>query len=168
MLAGVAVEVATGWRFAGSSALPAYLLFGAFAVLVSLFDLVEGRLPNKLVLPAYPVLVALLLAASAVDGRWPHLLQATFAMLVIVGLFGLVALVRPGGLGLGDVKLAGIVGLACGYLGSSVVVAGVFIAFVTAAAVLLVLRICGRRNVARLAFAPFMMLGSVLAVLVVR
>ena len=161
-------EIALGWRFATSTALPAYLVFGALGSVVSFFDLGEQRVPNGVVLPTYPLLVSLFAAASAADGRWHHMLQAVLAMLVLVTLFAALALARPGGIGLGDVKLAGLVGLACGYMGSAAVVAGVLLAFGLAAVTLLGLRLIGRRHETRIAFAPFMVAGSVLAVLVVR
>ena len=165
---GAAAELAIGWRFATSAVLPAYLVFGGLGAVVSLFDLAEQRVPNRLVLPSYPLLIGLFAVGSAYGGRWHEMIQATLAMLVLLGVFALIAFVRPGELGLGDVKLAGLTGLACGYLGAAVVVASVLIAFTSAAAALLALRVSGRGNKARLPFAPFMIFGSILAVLLVR
>ena len=76
----------------------------------------------------------------------------------------LLRLANPAGLGFGDVKLAGVLGLYLGFLGWEVVLAGTFAAFLLGGGwgVWLIL---SRRGTARtsIAFGPFMLAGAALA-----
>ena len=69
----IVVEVAIGWRIGLNAALPAYLFFGAVGSLVALNDASERRIPNAVLLPAYPIAAALLVLASALLGKQPGL-----------------------------------------------------------------------------------------------
>jgi len=69
--------------------------------------------------------------------------------------------VRPHGLGFGDVKLAGLIGLVTGYVGWGALAGGAFAAFVLAGGygvVLLATGRAGRRSL--LAFGPWMLAGG--------
>jgi leader peptidase (prepilin peptidase)/N-methyltransferase len=75
------------------------------------------------------------------------------------------ALVSPGGLGMGDVKLAALLGLYLGWLGWAAVVLGALAGFVVQALVALVLlaiRRIGLRG--ELPFGPAMLAGAALAI----
>jgi leader peptidase (prepilin peptidase)/N-methyltransferase len=77
-----------------------------------------------------------------------------------------VHLVQPRGLGFGDVRLAGFIGLYLGWLGLSHVAVGLVLGFVLATVAGLVLMVAtGGGFRARLPFAPFLGAGAVLAVL---
>ena len=92
------------------AALPAFLWFVAAGIALALIDLDVRRLPDVIMLPAYPVLAVLLIVAALVSRRsartaarrprWCGLLRALLP----------VALAIPGGMGFGDVKLAGLIG----------------------------------------------------------
>jgi leader peptidase (prepilin peptidase)/N-methyltransferase len=74
------------------------------------------------------------------------------------------ALVSPAGMGMGDVKLAGLLGLLLGWLGWPVVVAGFLLGFVVQAVLglaLIVLRRAGRDT--ELPFGPALVLGTAVA-----
>lgn len=119
-------------------------------------DLAQHRLPDAVVLPGYPVV----LAALALDGRDP------LPALLEGGAYGLVLLLLhvAGGMGLGDVKLAPLLGaLASGLVPGGALLALViaFLAGGIAATVVLVRR--GRGG--RLAFGPPMLLGAWTAIL---
>lgn len=76
------------------------------------------------------------------------------------------ALAFPGQLGMGDVKLAGLVGAACGFFSWQVLFAGVLIGFVLAAVVTVPLVTLGRiERRTRVPFAPFMLGGALLALI---
>ncbi len=148
------------------AALPAYLVLGFVCVTLAVIDLGSKLLPNRITYPALPVVAVLLLAASLAEhdlGRMVRALEAA-------GLAGLaflaLALVSPGGMGLGDVKFALVLGLALGWLGWGAVAAGFAGAFllggVVALAALVVLHV-GRR--AQLPFGPWLAAGALLAVL---
>jgi leader peptidase (prepilin peptidase)/N-methyltransferase len=151
-------------RFGVAPELPAFLFLGALGVALAVIDLDVKRLPNALTLPAYPVVVALLGAASwAGPGAWP-LLRGAVGMTALLALYFLLCL--AGGMGLGDVKLAGILGFALGWLGWGPLLVGTFLAFGYGAVVsigLLLARRAGRKT--RIPFGPYMVAGALTAVL---
>jgi leader peptidase (prepilin peptidase)/N-methyltransferase len=147
-----------GWRFADRPVLlPAYLVFAAVAVALALIDLDVHRLPNAIVLPAYPVLAVLLLVD--VDGA--AFLRAALGGAALFAFFFLVAFAAPGAMGFGDVKLAGVVGGVTAYLSWGALLTAAFGAFLLGAAVGLLL-IAARRARRRTAvpFGPFMLIGA--------
>ena len=123
-------------------------------VAVTVTDLERRIVPNRIVLPA---LAASLIVRTALDPsiRW------VLAALGVGGLFLLLAVVYPAGMGMGDVKLAGFLGAWLGWHALTAVVIGSFAAFFPA----LVLLIRGGRSARKLAipFAPFLALGGVVA-----
>ncbi len=70
-------------------------------------------------------------------------------------------------MGMGDVKLAGVLGMALGWLGWGVLIVGGFLGFVYGAIIGLALMV-GRRAGRRTAipFGPFMVAGALTAILV--
>ena len=144
--------------------LPALLFFTGLGVALSAIDLDVRRLPNALVLPAYPVLGVLLAGAAAVQDDWTALVRALLGAAALFGFFFLLAFVYPSGMGFGDVKLAGVIGLLLGYLSWGAVVAGAFAGFFLGAVVgvaVLAVGAGGRRTA--LPFGPFMVLGALAA-----
>ena len=125
-------------------ALPAYLYFVAVGVALTLIDLDCKRLPNALVLPSYPVVLVLL----AVAALWQHdgaaIVRALIGMAVLFGLYLVLALIYPAGMGFGDVKLAGVLGAVLGYLSYAVLLIGAFAGFFLGAVLGLVLIISRR------------------------
>jgi len=153
-------------RFGLSPVLPAFLLLAALAPVLTVIDLRWRRLPDPLTLPAYPA-AALLLAAGAlaVPGGTRHFLSALAGLATAWLFFALLALVYPGGLGWGDVKLSGVLGLYLGWLGAAAVAAGLLGAFALAALAGLGLIAAGRATrKSQLPFGPFM-LASAIAVI---
>jgi leader peptidase (prepilin peptidase)/N-methyltransferase len=153
-------------RIGAEAALPAFLYLGAIGVALSMIDLDVKRLPNVIVLPSYVVTAALLTVAAAVDHRWDDLLRAGLAMAGLYGFYFLLALIYPAGMGFGDVKLAGVLGLYLGWLGWGEVVVGGFLGFLFGAFVgggLMVVRRAGRKSA--IPFGPFMVAGALVAIL---
>jgi leader peptidase (prepilin peptidase)/N-methyltransferase len=146
--------------------LPAFLYLGAIGVALAMIDIDVKRLPNAIVLPSYVVAAALLTVAAAVDGRWEDLLRAGLGMVALYAFYFLLALVYPAGMGFGDVKLAGVLGLYLGWLGWAEVVAGGFLGFLFGGVVgggLVLVRRAGRKSM--LPFGPFMLAGALVAIL---
>ena len=158
------------WRFGDArhfGVLAAYLCLGVLGVVLAAIDADVHRLPDSLVLPSYPAAIALLAVASWATGSWGALLRAVLAGAVLWVAYLLLALVSPGGLGFGDVKLAGVLGLFVGWLGWGEVVAATFAAFLLGALVALVLLLTGRvSRSSHIAFGPAMLAGAWLALLV--
>ncbi len=141
--------------------LPAHLFLAAIAVALALIDVEHHRLPDAIVLPAYPVSAALLALASAATGDWGSLLRAAVAMAALYGLYFLLAVAKPGGMGFGDVKLAGVLGLHLGYASLSALAVGTFAAFLLGGVVgvaLMATKRAGRKS--HLPFGPFMLAGA--------
>lgn len=162
-VAFVLVLLRIGWTLA----LPAYLFLAAIGLALALIDLDVHRLPDALVLPAYPVMAVLLTAASWASGDWSALLRATIGGATLWALYFVLMSVRSGGMGFGDVKLAGVLGAGLGWLGWGSLVVGGFAAFLLGgvyAVALLLTRRAGRGS--RVPFGPWMVLGAAVGVAV--
>jgi leader peptidase (prepilin peptidase) / N-methyltransferase len=165
-LACAAAVALLAWRFADTPEVAAFCLFGALGVALAAIDLKVQRLPDKLTLPAYPAILALLGAAALIGHHgWP-LARAGLGCLALGGTYLLLGLIRPGGIGGGDIKLAGLVGLALGWLGWQVLLGGAALGFVLAALAALAL-LAARRITLRshISFGPFMIGGAMLVLL---
>lgn len=160
-----AIELLTAAVFAAIAAVrgpvPELLLwlpFAAALIAVAAIDLELRIVPNKILLP-----VALWgLATSAVvrPGALPELLIAGAAAF---GLLLAAALAHPAGMGMGDVKLAGVLGL---YLGASIAPA-ILVALLVGAGVgaALIAREGASARKQGVPFAPFLALGGLVGVL---
>jgi leader peptidase (prepilin peptidase) / N-methyltransferase len=168
-----AVQLGTGTlfavmavRFGFSPVLPAFWLLAALAVVLAVIDVRHRRLPDRLTLPAYPAAAALFGAgALAVPGGARHFLSALAGMAAAWLFFALLAVAHPAGLGWGDVKLSGVLGLYLGWLGAPALLAGLLGAFVLAALTGLGLIVAGKATrKSQIPFGPFM-LASAIAVI---
>lgn len=139
-------------------ALLAELPFAALLVAVAAIDLEHRIVPNRLVAPAAAWAVV---AWALVDrGFLPEALGAgagAFAFLLVA------ALAYPAGMGMGDVKLAGVMGL---YLGLAVIPA-LLVAFLAGSAVgiAMIAREGAEARKKGVPFAPFLALGGVVGLL---
>jgi leader peptidase (prepilin peptidase) / N-methyltransferase len=132
----------------------------AFSMLI-IIDLAELRLPDKLVLPLYPVMLGLLALVAALEGLWGNLGRAAAGGTALLVAYFALALVHPAGMGLGDVKLAGVLGIFLGWLGWPHAVLGTFAAFVLNALIALVLLAVRRTTLSSaVPFGPSMILGA--------
>ena len=168
LLAGVAglLSLAVALRVGWSWSLPAVLFLGLLGVLLSAIDLTWRRLPNALVLPSMPVLLVLLVPAAVASGDPTILLRAVAASAVLFVLYLIPALISPRSMGMGDVKLAALLGLPLGFLGWQAVLWGTFLAFAAGAAAAGWLLLTGRaRRGSSMPFGPCMLAGAVGVVL---
>ena len=159
------LAVLTVLRFGASWELPAFLLLVVAGVLLTVVDLRHRLLPNRVVLPALAAGAALLLVPAVADGAWDALLRAVLGAATLFAVYLALALVSPGGLGMGDVKLAALLGLYLGWLGWPAVVLGALAGFVVQAVVALALlatRRIGLRG--ELPFGPAMLAGAALVI----
>src|SRR6185437_16390357 len=128
-----AVFVAVALRFNHSpSWLPAYLYLAGLGVALALIDLDVRKLPNALTLPAYlvgPVLLAIAVAGDG-DVGWDSLLRAGGGLAAMYAFYYLLWFITSGrGMGFGDVKLAGVLGLFLAFLGWQTWAVGLFAGF---------------------------------------
>lgn len=151
-------------KFGLSLELPAYLYLAAVGVALALIDLDLKRLPDVLTLPSYGVGTVLLGIASLHE---PHLfLRAVLGGLAIFAVYFALAFAYPAGMGFGDVKLSGVLGLYTGWLGWDVWGAGLLLGFFLGGffGIGLVLFKKGGRKTA-VPFGPFMLVGALIAML---
>lgn len=171
------VEAATGvafvavvWFFLATSTAPvsstvviivAYLYFAAISIALTMIDLDTHRLPNPIVLPAYVVALVLLGAACVQGAEWSSLLRAVIGGAALYAFYFVLRLIRPAGMGGGDVKLAGVVGIYLAWLGWGALIVGAFAAFVLGGAfglALMAARRAGRKTA--IPFGPWMLAGA--------
>jgi leader peptidase (prepilin peptidase)/N-methyltransferase len=165
-VATAAVLALLAGRFGGQPFTLALGFLGALGVALAAIDIKVQRLPDKLTLPAYPVLIALLTIAALTGHDLAALDRALLGGLALAGGYLLLGLVRPGQLGGGDIKLAGLAGLVLGWLGWWAVLTGAALGFVLAALASLVL-LAARRITLRgaISFGPFLLGGALLVIL---
>lgn len=133
---------------------------------LAIIDLEHRRLPDALTLPAIGGAVVLAAVAAALGPGWDAFVRALLAGAIALAVFFAIALISPGGFGLGDVKLAPTLGIAMGYLprGGPRAFVGFLAAFVLGTLVGLVLIVIGRGNRKTMVpFGPFLVLGTFLA-----
>jgi leader peptidase (prepilin peptidase)/N-methyltransferase len=146
------------------SALPAYLFFAAIGIALALIDVDCRRLPNAITLPSYPVLAILLTLSAAWQHDWWALARAGLGAAALFGFYLVLRFVHPAGMGLGDVRLAGILGGLLAYLSWSALVIGAFGGFLLGAVVGVAVIISGRgTRKTELPFGPFMITATMLA-----
>lgn len=156
-------------RFAGQPDVAAFGFFGALGVALAVIDLTVHRLPDRLVLPSYPVLMTLLTVPALIQQDAGQLMRALLAGAALAAAYLILALARPGQLGGGDIKLAGLAGLVMGWLGWQTLLMGAVLAFILSATVSVAL-LAARRITLRshIAFGPYLLSGALLAILVTR
>ena len=166
------VELGTGLVFAavvlrlgtdeqGLRLLPAYLTFAAIGIALALIDLDVRRLPDKIVLPSYPVLAALLLIGWDRDA----LLRALVGGAILGVFFFVVWFIAPGGMGFGDVKLSGLVGAMTAYLTWGTFLVGAFMGFLLGAVAGVLLMAGGKAGrKSAVPFGPFMIAAALVAI----
>lgn len=144
--------------------LPALLLLVPVGIALGYVDARTRLLPSAIIKPTYPALVVLLAVGAALDGSWRLLLAAAVGWLVYGGLFLVLHLVYPQGMGYGDVRLSGLLGLVLGYAGLAPLLVGLEAAFVIGALgglVPIVVRRVRRLPAVRgYPFGPSMLLGT--------
>jgi leader peptidase (prepilin peptidase)/N-methyltransferase len=129
-------------------------------VALAVIDWRTRFLPTRLIAPTYVGLVVLVLVCWLVTRDTDDLVRAALGWLVAGGVFLLLWFVYPRGLGYGDVRLSGVLGIALGYLGWGELLVGVYGGFLlggVGGGLLSLLRIVHRKA---LPFGPFMLVGA--------
>jgi leader peptidase (prepilin peptidase)/N-methyltransferase len=139
----------------------AFLYLAAISIALASIDLETRRLPNRIVLPAYLVGFTLLGAGGLLTGEVAALAWAAAGAAISFAFYLLLALLKPQGMGMGDVKLSGVLGLFLGYLGPAALAVGVFAAFLLGGIAGIVILLSGRggRRTA-IPFGPWMLAGA--------
>lgn len=139
----------------------AFTVLALACSLLVVIDLAALRLPDAIVGPMYPVLTVLLVLAAMIGGEWGRLGRAGVVGAILLVLYFALAFAQPAGLGLGDVKLAGLLGMFLGWLGWQHALLGTLTAFVLGAIVAMVLLVARRGNRGtEFPFGPCMIAGA--------
>jgi leader peptidase (prepilin peptidase)/N-methyltransferase len=180
LYATIAALPGLGWKCAVASAVAAGLLGARIGwdwallpwlaltpvgVALAVVDWRTRLLPTRIIAPLYVVVIDLCVLASLLSGEWGDLRRAGWGWVLGGGTFLVLWLVYPRGMGYGDVRLSGVLGIALGYLGWGQLVVGVYAGFLlggVGGTLLTVLRIVDRRAYP---FGPFMLLGALAGVL---
>lgn len=165
---GLAWFVPSVLGLSGAAAVLVWAAFAWFAVVSSvlvLIDLDTQRLPDAIVLPSYGVGLILLGTACLFGADWSAAFRALGGMLLMSVAYGLIRLIRPDGMGGGDVKLAGLAGLHLGWLGWGPLAVGWLSGFLLGGVFGIALIVSGRatRRTA-LPFGPWLLAGAWLGI----
>ncbi|MGD0881760.1 MAG: A24 family peptidase [Acidimicrobiales bacterium] len=153
-------------RFGPHLILAPYAVFLVMAVTVSVTDLTHRLVPRHLVYGAMVLVVPLLVVVSSLDHSWSDLSGAAIAGAVAFGVFFVIWFVVPRGMGYGDVRLAGAIGVTVGYLSLLHAYLAFLVGFVLGLVLGLVLMVgssAGRKT--RIPFAPALCAGAAVAIL---
>ncbi|TDD33836.1 prepilin peptidase [Actinomadura sp. KC06] len=165
-LVTAAVYGVLGWRVGPEPVLPALLYLAAVGTLLGFIDIKAKRLPDRFTLPSYGIAAALLAAAAPFtdDGlrRFEH---ALIGMALLFGLYFVQAFLVPSGIGMGDVKLSGVLGLYLGWFGQDAWILGLLATYLFGGAAGVGIMIVRRTRKGEFAFGPFMLAGALLALL---
>lgn len=151
----------SGW------AVPALVYLVAAGTVLAVIDWRTQRLPNAVVVPSYPIVAALIvLAVTAGGGSWSALGWAAAGAVGLFTVFLIGALTV--GVGMGDVKLAGLMGMYLGWAGGiGALLLGMVVTVFSAGISAGVLLATGRtRRGAQMPYGPFLLMGCAVGVLV--
>ena len=170
-LAGTGL-VLVAWTFVPSAESPvglagdilvlvAFLGLVSVSIALALIDLDTKTLPNRIVVPSLVTMVVLLAGAALLRGDLESLVRSFAGGAALFVFYLVLALVSRGGMGMGDVKLAALLGFALAWVGWPSLVIGTFTAFVLGglfALGLLVARKVNRKS--GVPFGPWMLGGA--------
>ncbi|GAA1577644.1 hypothetical protein GCM10009789_33920 [Kribbella sancticallisti] len=156
-----------GWSLGTSAGLAAWFILAVSGAVLGYIDTRTRYLPSAIIWPSYVLVGVALLVGAGVSGEWDALRRALIAGAIGFGGFYLLWRVFPRGVGFGDVRLSGLLGMALGWIGWGEFIAGLYLGFLLGAVIgigLRVARVIKRKQM--FPFGPFMLVGALLGVLV--
>lgn len=155
-----------GWTLGTSAGLVAWLILAVVGAVLGYIDARTRYLPSAIIWPSYVIVGLALVAGAAVTGEWGPLWRAAIAGAIGFGVFFLLWYVFPRGVGYGDVRLSGLLGMALGWLGWGELVVGLYGGFFLGAVIGIVLRVAKVLKRQQLfPFGPYMLVGALIGVL---
>ncbi|MFH1676782.1 MAG: prepilin peptidase [bacterium] len=144
-------------------------IFISFLIILTMIDLEHQLLPDRITIPG--IILGLLLCFAAPLNRpalasfgthgWPDaLLQSVLGLIVGGGILWLIAAIKPGGMGMGDVKLNAMIGA---FIGIKALAPAMFLGFVIGgltSVLLIIFKKAGRKTL--IPFGPFLALGGLI------
>lgn len=152
---------------AGVLLLAGGVAFALCGIALAMIDLAEHRLPNRIIYPWAAATVALVMVVSFLLTDPTALLRAGASGVLWGGFFLLLRVLVKSSVGLGDAKLAVVLGMYSGFLGWDSLLAAVAISLLAGGfvAIAAVLTRGGGAN-ARIAFGPCLIFGTAVAMLI--
>lgn len=165
-VANAALFAAVGVRLGANWAVPAFLVFFAALLAITVIDFRLQIIPNRVVYPAIFASIPLLALAALAQHDLSRLSRALIgAALAWLALF-VIHLVSPGGMGFGDVRLSFLLGLFLSWISYGHAVTGIFLGFLLGAVVgLLLVAFRLRSRTDHVPFGPFLATGAGFTVL---
>lgn len=160
-VAGALIGAELGWVWP----LVHLVLLVPVGVALAVVDWRTRLLPTKVIAPSYALVLAGVLVCWVATRDTDDLVRAGWGWLVAGGLFWLLWRVYPRGMGYGDVRLSGVLGIALGQLGWGPLLLGVYAGFLLGGvlgSLLSLLKIVDRKGYP---FGPFMLVGSLVGIL---
>lgn len=153
-------------RIGADVALVPFDLLGMSLVAISFVDLERFLIPNRIVYPTLALVAPLLVVSSAVDDRWASLARAAISGAVAFVGFLILHVAVPKGMGFGDVRLAGLIGIGVGWLGFGHAFVAFLAAFILGSVIGVgVMLATGGGRKTRIPFGPFLAAGALISVL---
>jgi leader peptidase (prepilin peptidase) / N-methyltransferase len=160
LFAAVALVYEDPWR--------AILLapFAGLMVALSVIDIRHRRIPNRLVYPAVVIATAVIVAGDLAGGGL-DVLDAGIGLFAY-GLALLIIALISKGMGMGDVKLAGLIGLVLGSIGLDLVAVAAGMGILLGGVGAIVALLAGADRKSAIPYGPYLASGAVIAVFVGR
>lgn len=158
-LTGVTFGAVACWAGVSWILLPLLYLV-AISIALAMIDIDVFRLPNQIVYPSYPVAGVSLLAIALITGEsvWWRILLSGLAM---AALFMTIRRIKPKGMGMGDVKLAGVLGMYLGYFSWGALAVGTFAGFLIGGIVgMAVILWFGGNRKTKIPYGPYLIAGT--------
>jgi leader peptidase (prepilin peptidase)/N-methyltransferase len=166
------VELATAvifallyWNYRLTPELGIMIFYACLFMIIFVIDLEHGLILNKIV---YPSMVVALLLALLPQSRLtimiePGIASAALGGAIGFGIFLLIAIISRGGMGWGDVKLAGLIGLATGFpLVFLAIIMGAILGGIVAVAMMIAKK---RERRQTIPFGPFLAAAAMITLL---
>ena len=138
------------------------LIASAFSLQISLIDIRELRIPNRLLFPGLILTTLSVLVVGIALDQVNRAMLSILGAIISIAIFFCIHLIKPKGLGMGDVKFAALIGLALSWISFPAGLFGLGLAFIASSFFSLLLYMVKRNSFNRvIPFAPFMLLGLV-------
>ena len=152
------------WAFGFDWVLVSLIPFVIFLSIMTVIDLRELRIPDKLTKPAAIATIPLLALALLSNFDDISLIRALLGAAAMGAFYFTLFFIYPAGMGFGDVKLAPIIGAQLGFFGWIPEIRGLIFAYLIVGPVAILLLIFGRaRMKTGFPFGPFMAAGAIVA-----
>jgi len=154
------------WRVGWHAVLPAVLFFTGASVALAFIDLDTRRLPNPIVFTTQAAVGVGLVAAALAEHRPGKLVGVAVGAAAASGFLFVLHVIKPAGMGFGDVKYAVAIGAVLGWWGIGTVVVGVMAGFFIGSVVGVAQATrAGKLRGATMPFGPALAMGAVVGIL---